>query len=306
MSDLGSSAATAIERACGFVVAKQSADGFWRDYALAVGASTAWVTAVVGYALSGAHGVFADDAALSRALTALRVSCRASGWGYNAAVATDADTTSWVVRWFARIKAPLPLEPIACLQAYLTADGGARTFACSPRFGRWAVEHADVTAVVGLAMTETGAGASELAPLRRWTLDQQQRYGMWTSFWWTFDAYCHAHMLEFLSGSGGIPTDVLNVSRGYLATTARAETSMEEANLLKLALVAGASADSHVSALLERQGPDGGWPPSRVLKVPDQTGASEDEAAFEDVNGLMSTAMSIIALTTFLSGDSDA
>jgi squalene cyclase len=298
-------ALAAIVGACRYLVGRQGRDGFWRDYELPPGASTEWVTAFVGYALLGARSACAHTDSFSRALSALRSSCRPSGWGYNAAVATDADTTAWAVRSFVRAHAELPIEPISCLEAYVGPGGGARTFVCGPRYGRWTIEHVDVTAVLGLAMKEAGASGSALERVRRWTLDQRNGDGLWTSFWWTFDAYATARVLEFLAGTGGIPGDVVEASRCYVEQRRDSATAMETANLLMISSRAGACPDAWISSLLGRQRSDGGWPPSRVLKVPNQKTASEDESAFEDGNGLMSTAMAVMALTEILGKDCD-
>jgi hypothetical protein len=298
-------AMAAIRRACQFLVDRQDDDGFWRDYcALPPGPSSQWVTAFVGHALLCARFALEETESVNRALFALRSSCRPTGWSYNPAVATDADTTSWVIRLFVRANAELPIEPLSTLAAYLSPEGGARTFICGSKYGRWTIEHLDVTAVLGLAMKESGALGPELERLRRWTLDQRNGDGIWISFWWTFDAYATARMLEFLAATGGIPVEVVEASSRYLQGRS-STTAMETANLLMMASGVGANVDSWVSLLLGSQRADGRWPPSRVLKVPDQKKASENETAFEDGNSLMSTAMSVLALTEVLRNHCD-
>jgi hypothetical protein len=296
-------ATAAVGRACDFLLAGQERDGFWRDYALPPGPSSEWVTAVVGYALGRAGSAFTREAGIRRGLSALRSSGRPSGWGYNAAVATDADTTSWVVRSFVRAGAPLPIEPIACLQAFVGAGGGARTFVAGARYGRWTLEHVDVTAVLGLAMSEAGAPRPALERLRGWLLDRRNGDGLWTSFWWTFDGYATARILEFLADTGGVPGDVVEAARHDVERRTAFTTTMEAANLLMVASRVGTRPHARVCSLLERQRADGGWPPSRVLKVPGQKSASPDEPAFEDVNGFMSTAMAVMALTDVFGKD---
>ena len=297
---------SAIGRACCFLVARQESGGFWRDYnTLPPGPSSEWVTAFVVYALLCARSTFRHTQSFSRARFALCSSCRPAGWGYNASIATDADTTSWVVRSLVRANAELPIDPISCLEAYIGPAGGARTFVCGPRYGRWTIEHVDVTAVLGLAMKEAGASHSALERVRRWALDQRNGDGLWTSFWWTFDAYASARMLEFLSRTGGIPSDIVEASRRYIERRRDSTTAMETANLLTMALRVGANPNPWVCSLLGSQRSDGGWPPSRVLKVPDQKTVSNDKAVFEDGNRLMSTAMAVMALTEVLEKDCD-
>ena len=296
-------AAASIRRACRFLEENQDGDGFWRDYELPPGPGSEWVTAFVGYALAGTR--LSRPEPVGRALSAMRSCCRPAGWGYNAAVAADADTTSWAVRWFARTNTPLPIEPVSCLEAYLGPEGGARTFACGPRYGSWTIEHADVTGVLGMALKEAGAEASTIERVRGWTLGKRNGDGLWTSFWWTFDDYAGARMLELLEGTGGVPADVAEAARRRLETAEEPLTAMETANLLMMALRVGVRPGALASSLLGRQCPDGGWPPSRVLKVPDQQSAAGDGAAFEDGNRLMSTAMAVMALTDLL-GDRHA
>ncbi len=287
-----------MTRGAQYLVDRQQPDGYWRDYALLPGAGSDWVTAFVGHALSGAACGHAEPIALG--LSALEASCRVSGWGYNDKVATDADSSAWATRWYARIGMPMPIDAVDCLAAYLGAEGGARTFASAPRYGRWIQEHADVTAALGLALIESGADAALIARLRQWALSHRNRDGLWTSFWWSFDGYAAALMLEFLAASGGIPRDVIEAAQRELRSMGEAATAMERASLLLMALRAGAPHAALLKRLLQAQRGDGGWPPSRCLKVPDQQAASASEPLFEDGAGLMSTALSLMALQAAL------
>jgi hypothetical protein len=154
-------------------------------------------------------------------------------------------------------------------------------------------------------MKEVGVEDSALEQMREWTLGQRTGDGLWTPFWWTFNAYATAHMLEFLAATGGIPADVVEASRHYLEKKTDSTTAMESANLLMMALRVGVCSSPWISPLLGQQRFDGGWPPSRVLKVPDQKTACGDGEAFEDMKGLMSTAMAVMALTELLENNLD-
>ena len=286
----------AIEHACRFLAAAQQPDGFWRDYALAPGPSTQWVTAFVGYALAVAGARTGDDP-LARALLALQSSVRSAGWGYNAAIAPDADSTSWAIRLFLRTGTAVPIEPVPVLTADLGPNGGARTFACGPRYGRWTLEHIDVTAVVALALKEAGAGDAVVCRAREWILGGRTHDGLWTGFWWTFDAYVIAQTLELLAATGGVPHPVAEASRRYLKQRADPDTVMEAASLLIIAQRTQVSGRVWRDLLLARQLTDGSWPPSRGLRVPDQHGSGTDGEVFADANRLMSTAMAVMALS---------
>lgn len=77
---------------------------------------------------------------------------------------------------------------------------------------------------------------------------------------------------------------------------------MEDAHLLIAhALVATGASEGEplVQRILERQLGQGGWPPSKVLKVPGQRPGHSGEGVFEDGQGLMSTAMVVIALRMY-------
>lgn len=278
----------AIAAGRGFLLSRQDHDGFWRDYRLTPGASTAWVTAVVGRALTGAGA----DAALGQARSAVAAARRPTGWGFNAAVATDADSTAWVLRWLNALGAA---PPATCLDAYISPAGGARTFVADPRYGRWTDEHVDVTAVVGLALSELGGEAATLARVRDWLLGRRDANGLWTSFWWSIDAYAIAQTLELLAATGGIPADVRTAARGYLDRRAADPSALEAAQRLTIARLVEHRREAALAELLGAQLPDGGWPPSRVLLVPDQH-SSATGAAFEDGRRLMSTAMAVLAL----------
>lgn len=194
----------------------------------------------------------------------------------------------------------MPIDALDCLLAYLGEQGGARTFASAPRYGSWVQEHADVTAAVGLALIESGADAATIARLRQWALAHRNHDGLWTSFWWSFDGYAAALMLEFLSASGGIPREVLDAALGYCRERGEASTAMEAASLLLIALRSGAPHRLPLKRLLARQRSDGSWPPSRCLKLAHQQAGGGREPLFEDGNGLMSTALSLSALKAAL------
>lgn len=290
-------AMAAAERAAAHLVDVQDDDGYWRDYALVPGASTDWVTAVVAQALAGAPVSEPASAALGRAQATVRAHCRPKGWGYNAKIAPDADSTAWVVRWFHRVGAALPLNPVATLACFLGATGGARTFASDDRYGTWVHEHADVTALLGLAMHEAGADSQTVRPLRQWILDARTGDGLWHAFWWSFNTYAVVHALEFLAATGSVPRPLTETALGSLLPPSSAQSAMEIAYGAMLARQLEVCADAWIAALLDRQLTHGGWPPSRTLRVPQQWETHAIGPAHEDVAGVMSTAIALRALT---------
>jgi len=102
--------AAAIEAAITFLLGSRTEQGWWRDFYLTVpGVSDEWVTAYVGTALAAVPDERAYQAACD-AWSLLRERRqpplesphsehrKPDGWGYNATLPADADTTSWALQ----------------------------------------------------------------------------------------------------------------------------------------------------------------------------------------------------------------
>jgi hypothetical protein len=218
------------------------------------------------------------------------------GWGYNSLTAIDADSTAWVLRFMARIQHPCVRDATRYLSPFIGQGGGVRTFQ-TERFGTWAQPHADVTPVAGLALLEGGADPDVIQQLRTWSLANQSPEGHWRSFWWSTHAYATARNLEFLAASGGLADNAINSARRWLAGQSPARSSFEAAQHLIIARLLKAPSDQLAANLSSLQMPDGGWPPSTVLLVPDQMNADALPFVHADSKRLMSTAMALHALT---------
>jgi hypothetical protein len=272
-----------------FLRAGQAPDGLWRDYALEPGAAETWTTCAAALALAVADPGPTSAAAIARARAAVRARARDGGWGYNAHTACDADSTAWAVRLLG--------VGAAALGPYLDPAGHAHTFADPALFGTWAGRHADVTALAGLALVAAGAPDDAIATVRAAVLAARAPGGGWRAFWWTTDLYASARALEFLAATGGIPPDAGVGARAQLdgARARAAESALDAAQRLRVAMLAGADVRPHRADLLRRQDPDGGWPPSAALLVPDQrTGAPGPPHA--DPDRVMTTALALLAL----------
>lgn len=265
-----------------FLLEQQGDDGLWTDYELPPGPSDAWTTSFVGIALARTE---APCAPLDRARAAVAQRRREAGWGYNSTTACDADTTSFALR-FAGGEASV-------LGRYLDRHGNAHTFR-EQRFGSWAWAHPDVTATVGLAAAACGAPAALLARIRTAVLGSRTPAGTWHSFWWATDAYALARSLELLAATGGVPPAVA-AAAGAAAHERTTGSAFEAAQLLTAATLAGAATGHLTARLLDLQEPDGGWPPSAELLVPDQLDGSSG-TAHEDGNRFHSTAAALEAL----------
>ena len=256
-----------------FLLARQQPDGLWRDYALPPGQSDAWTTSYVGLALAPFPRAAAAVARARNAVAALR---RADGWAYNCTTASDADTTSFALRFAGGDR--------RVLGRFLDAYGCAHTFV-GAQFGSWSWAHADVTATVGLALADA-------RHVRAAVLAMRGDNGVWHSFWWTTDAYATARSLELLAATGGIPADVTADTRAWLGAAPPAETAFEAAQLLQTATLVGAGRDGELASFRE---PDGGWPASPALLTPSQSDGTPGEP-HADPNRLLTTASALAAL----------
>ncbi|HEX6755515.1 MAG TPA: hypothetical protein VF109_06170, partial [Mycobacteriales bacterium] len=123
----------------GYLRDLQGADGSWTDVRLAVGTSDAWVTGFVGTALAsagagptaragwgppageagaaGPAGNRAVDGAVRRAARwCLDALGSRDGWGFNATVPPDADSTAWVCTLLAASGRAVPARALDLLE----------------------------------------------------------------------------------------------------------------------------------------------------------------------------------------------
>jgi squalene cyclase len=296
----------AVSAAENYLANAQDSDGFWRDYDLAPGQSTAWITGCVGWSLSKLSMNGGKCQVVNSARAALCSIHRPDGWGYNSGIAPDADTTAWVLRLMANVGDPFHRDATRYLQPFITESGGVRTFHHPERFGSWAQEHADVTPVAGLALVECAGDPVLVSRLRGWSLAQQRQDGAWSSFWWATDAYATARNLEFLESSGGVPSGILESCIGWLDGRNLTKSAFEGAQQLIIRVTVGMReaqvCAQLVDALLGLQMGDGSWPASSVLRIPNQKKQGGDQL-YGDNKRLMTTAMMVHALKLWLLGD---
>jgi len=294
-------ATEAVAAGCRFLREHQDADGFWRDYQLEPGRSGPWITGCVGYALTCCGKTETHAPALERAAGILHVSRRQEGWGYNDLTACDADSTAWVIRFLGQIGELRQIPVARLLSAFMTPSGAVCTFGSASRFGSWAWEHSEVAPLVGLALL---AGDERLlaAQVRSAILRSWVPGCGWKPFWWKGDRYASAQSLAFLSQSGGIPHTIAADERTRLKRDHKPGSARETA----LCLIAAVNLeDADLSQrfgerLIEMRTKDGGWPSSPGLLVPSQVNPS-DSQEFADDRQLLSTAMAVIALISWLS-----
>jgi Prenyltransferase and squalene oxidase repeat len=301
----GDGARGALGRAIAYLLELQGADGSWTDLWLTVGASDAWVTGFAGTALAEAQrdrlvpgdlrGAVAQ--AVERACWWLRAAIsRRGGWGYNATVPPDADSTAWGVTLLAVAGHAVPQAALRLLDRHRVAGAGIRTY---QRAGHaWGRPLPDVAAT-GLraayearALSREGLAAAWLADVAPAT----RADGTWPPYWWSSPVYPTGVALDVwaLAGRPGPRRETAPAAAG------RASSAFEQAWLAIIALAACDDAGAYwppLDALLGLQQDDGGWPSGRFLVVPGASPGGARPAPTGDARRLLTTASAVMALT---------
>jgi hypothetical protein len=286
-------AAEAIDAGAAFLGA-QARDGYWRDYGLPTGESDSWVTAYVLARLGGIadnHLSGALKQQISRALDwLLEVRRAGGGWGYNATVPDDADSTSWAVLALRRWGRPVPDGAFDLLRRCERPDRGIATYPEDTSPGpAWSLSAPDVTAVAFRALARPPSESNLRVFARRVRPD-----GTLPAYWWASSLYTLAAVLDWLGGT--VPWRV----DGHYAGNA-----FEQALLLGcLARMQDARALPVAARLLGMQKPDGSWAASALLRLPPGDVIQPWERIdagplYVDQNGVFTTATVVAALAVW-------
>lgn len=176
------------------LMAMQGPDGLWGAFRLRPGESREWVGAVAAFALAEAAASGRLPPALStaararaeRAARALRACERpGGGWGYNAAVPADSDSTAAGLRLFAALGQTAPASVGFLMAQGNPADGWA-TYGPKRPWDRWSLPCPEVDGAAALALVAAGAmDREDLVTLWRKRLAlSQDDYGHWRAWWW--------------------------------------------------------------------------------------------------------------------------
>ena len=302
---MGSDASDALGRAIDFLLARQGADGLWRDFRTPAGEATTWPTAYVATALraaadprvSAALPAAGDevDGGLTRAAHALSQAQKdTGGWGYGADVPDDADSTAWALLFLAghpgRVQAACE-RAATRLAEHQHRDGGVRTYAEAgpirsytglPRwmpFRGWCRPTVEVSAVAAAAFAVVGAGARAAAA---WAFvrARQAQDGHWDAYWWDSPLVATRHAAALAAERGDVRARrlaecwTLGQKGDGLCGTPGLPGPSAFASALALAVLAGAGAqgtrtfEQSAAALAGLQLPDGGWPAHALLRIP--------------------------------------
>jgi squalene cyclase len=264
-----------------FLLAKQGADGLWRDFTTPAGEASEWPTAVVGAGLSRGGGA---AAAVERAASALVARQNDDGgWGYNEDVPSDADSTACALLFLAGAGhgGSACRRALGCLVEHQrSADGGVATYHDPGpirrfmgvgrwlRFTGWCSPQVEVTAAAGRALAAVDASIWNAAAAWRYVRSRQRADGSWSAYWWTSPHYATHQVVELAHARG----DRDPVRRAAEWAARGAETpAFETALSLSILLRAGSSperVERAIARLAALQDEDGGWPSHPIMRIP--------------------------------------
>lgn len=183
----------------------QHRQGCWIDFSIH-GSSDQWITGYAALSLSEAMSVASSISgeikeALHKAhdyLIENRHPC--GGWGYNADVQPDADSTSIVTRFFDHAGYDIPSGTIGFLKRHGDPQLGYATYLRDSSQDRWGKPVPEITAAVASVLYDVGVlQKRDLKALWSRYLEWRQRQcGDWAGFWWTNNGYPTLSVCELL------------------------------------------------------------------------------------------------------------
>ncbi|WP_433384151.1 prenyltransferase/squalene oxidase repeat-containing protein [Actinoplanes sp. CA-142083] len=301
---LGARIAAAVSRGLAFVLAAQEADGSWTEWDLPPGPSREWATAHTGMRLAQlgpAHRPAVAEPLGRAADWLLDHRAAAGGWGYNAVVDPDADSTAQALLLLAAAGRSAPAGACAFLARHQRPDGGFATYLPSPLAGSWSRSHAEITPIALLALrAHGGLPPDRLADGLAWLRRARREDGLWNSFWWSTPLVATEAALGCLA--------VLGVHEPLPQWTAT--DNLEAALLLSITAAWGRAPaiERLTHALLETQRDDGSWQCPPRLRVTDRACDRPWELPdagplFADPHRLHGTAIALAALATATAPD---
>lgn len=306
-SDLRAAAARSAVAAVGYLVRAQHPAGSWTDFWLPVGTSDAWVTAYVGLALAAAGGSSLPAGAARAAAAAARRAAGwllahqrpYAGWGYNADVPVDADSTAHAVSLLARLGMDVPRGALRLLHRHKVPGEGYRTYAWSDPEHQWGRPCSDVTAAVLRALHDAGElhGAGMREAWQQMLAGAQDNNGWWRGYWWPAPAYTTGLALEVWDAAGR-PTLRASPGAGEPITSAF-DLAWTVHALALLGLLPGAT--PLAGQLVATQEYDGSWRDAPILHAPPShpgTGGARGPIVVRDARRLFTTASAVRALIT--------
>lgn len=283
----------AVRVGVAFLTGAREGDGWWRDFRTVEGGSDEWVSGYVGVALADLRDPRAHQAA--RETWGLLAERRRplAGWGYNAMLPADADSTAWGLRLAKAVADDGSVhasEARRFLDRHFQSNGGLASYTrdtCPLLSETLEREGKD-----GLCVTHTcvTAAAAAIAEFRErccgFLEDSQCPDGHWKGYWWGDHEYTTALAAEALAERGGPKarervqsaiqwaTGRVGASGAVFSSSHGDDSVFAAALCIRTLLLAEdfrevrEPVERAVRWLLACQNPDGSWPPSARMRVP--------------------------------------
>jgi squalene-hopene/tetraprenyl-beta-curcumene cyclase len=290
-----------LDRTFRFLKDNLNLNGFWSDFLTLAGESVYWVSGYVGYNII----CNLDDSQEKMWLEQVGHSILANqspdgGWGYGFGVPSDGDSTSWCLRFLAKLGIQNQFSRDKAISFLLKhqspVDGGFRTYANPSNVGRymmldgtvsfegWASSQLCVTAVAVKALIENGSAKGvdkALEYIRR----GQVLEGYWNPYWWSGKLYSTVNCMEALEAAGNDNAEILFDAQNWIAKTQLTHGSWSDspeplqgwpfstALALKGLLLTPdpnlkEKITNSVEWLLNHQLSDGSWSSDHILRIP--------------------------------------
>lgn len=298
----------AIGASLEYILTRQSDDGSWVDWDLPPGPSDIWTTAFVGCKLTSV-----DIGQNPKVNSAIRAASKwllssvldDAGWGYNASVGSDADSTAHAILLLSSQRHTVSEDSYARLRQFQCPDGGFSTYCADGQKNSWVVSHPDVSPVVLQALlTKYSRNEPFVARGVEYVLRQRTAGGVWNSFWWNSFLYSTDANLSLLNALDvRIDTASTEGCLRDLITRNAFEAALHLGIILCLD-AKGKEAKTHrlVEQLVGEQQPDGSWKSEPILRVTERDCFEPWKAVnpgreFADPNRLFTTSTVIGALS---------
>jgi squalene-hopene/tetraprenyl-beta-curcumene cyclase len=288
-------------RAFKFLKDNRKSEGLWSDFLTLAGESTYWVSGYVGYHLI-CHNIDSKETTWLKKVgyNILDHQNIDGGWGYGFGVPSDGDSTSWCLRFLAKlgIQSQVSLERAISflLKHQSPVNGGFRTYANpsyvglymmldgTVSFEGWASSQLCVTAIATQALIENGStlGVSKAI---EYVKRSQGVEGYWNPYWWSGKLYATVNCMQALKVSNENNENILIKANDWIVKTQLIDRSWSDApqplegwpfstalalkgfmvtsqsNLKKLMI-------NSVAWLLDHQLSDGSWSSNHILRIP--------------------------------------
>ncbi len=290
-----------LDRTFKFLKDSRNPDGFWSDFLTLAGESVYWVSGYVGYNIICYLKDPEEKMSLEKVGYGILAHQRADGgWGYGFGVPSDGDSTSWCLRFLAKlgIQSQLSLENASSflLKHQSAVDGGFRTYANPSHVGRymmldgsvsfegWASSQMCVTAVATQALIENSM-AQGVEKALDFIRKGQTVEGYWNPYWWTGKLYATANCMQALKVAGSDNVNILDRAKNWVIKTQLPDWSWSDSSRsvegwpfsTALALKGLMTASDPrlnekiincVDWLLSHQLLDGSWSSNNILRIP--------------------------------------